>query len=216
MNEDIIIFNTPEGRQDYLYFATGADRVYSLPSGSTVVWNSINMGEPRFADEAMLEYYGIYDYIFYGWDDVITVLIDQIGMWVLRYGPNAAGQAGTIPFIDGYISGSFSFIPEHKSWLLSNNRGLIQTFSFKYWLYDESVTLFNDVDAAVKATYATEPLNKIRWEHKEFMPYGGVIFNTALPIVQAFSPAMTDYTVFKFFELNGFLWYGDDSEDSLI
>lgn len=210
MNEDIIVFNTPAGRQDYLYFGTGADRVYSLPSGSTVVWNSISMGEPRFTDDAMFDDYGIYEYIFYG-EDMFTVVAGQIGMWVREYGPNAAGQPGTIPFINGYVRSSFDYVPAHQQWLLDNHRKLVEVYAFKMWLYQTSTTLYDDVDTAVKATYVTEPLNKIRWEHKEFMPYGGVIFNIALPFLTD-----TDFELFQQFDFLMQLNYNDENEDNLI
>lgn len=208
MSDHLVLFNRPDGKQDYIFIANGMSPIYSLPPGSVVLWNTITMGPPRFTDDAAFINDGVYEYIYMS--DALSILMDQIGMWVIEYGPNSRGQPGTVPFINGYVRNSFNYVPAHKQWMVDNYRGVVEVWAFKFWLYQTSVTIFNDVDAAVKATYATEPLNKVRWEQKEYMSYSGVIFDIASAFI-----TVNDYEIFKM--TSGQLWafFNDQNEDDL-
>ena len=57
-----------------------------------------------------------------------------------------------------------------------HHRKTVSLYALKGWLYQMPGSIYADVNSAIEATYATTPLNKIRWEKKEFVPFGGVIF----------------------------------------
>lgn len=190
---DLVLYNTAEGRQECYVYSQFTNGFFSPPVGSKVVWNTKTMGRVRFFDSAAFLADGTLIYEFY--DDQHTVISGQVGMWVKKFGPNAAGIPGAVPYIDGYVTDSFNYIPSHWQWLLDNWRQTVPVYQFKYMLYSMGGTVYDDVDTLIKATYATEPLNKVRWEQRELMPFGGVIYNLALPFL-----TQTDYEKFKMFE----------------
>lgn len=207
---DLVLYNTAEGRQECYVYSQAANGFFSPPPGAKVVWNTKTMGRVRFFDSAAFLADGTLIYEFY--DDQHVVISGQVGIWVKRFGPNAAGIPGTVPYIDGYVTDSFDYIPAHKQWLLDHHRKTVSVYQFKMWLWQiQGVTIFNDIDAAIKDTYATEPLNKVRWEQRELMPYGGVIFNLALPFLNPIS----DFELFTLFESDLDAFYNEQNENDL-
>ena len=72
-------------------------RLYRLPTGAQVIWNTITDGPIRFNDEAQLKNNGLYVYEYY--DDQIEVITGQVGMWVKNMAKNVSkGQSGTVPY----------------------------------------------------------------------------------------------------------------------
>ena len=86
MEGHIILYNTPEGKQDSLVLPINFNPSYRLPTGAQVIWNTITDGPIRFNDEAQLKNNGLYVYEYY--DDQIEVITGQVGMWVKKYGKN--------------------------------------------------------------------------------------------------------------------------------
>lgn len=205
MANNIILYNTAEGKQE----AVGFNIHFSVPSGASIIWNTVTHGPIRFVDEGLLENDGIYQYDTPS--DGNSIISGQVGMWVKRHGTNASGQLGTIPYISGYVADSFDYIPSHWQWLLDHHRKTVSLYALKGWLYQMPGSIYADVNSAIEATYATTPLNKIRWEQKEFVPFGGVIFNIVMQYINE-----TNFEVFMRFDSWLDLDYNDGSEDDLI
>lgn len=210
MEGHIILYNTPDGKQNSLVLPINFNPSYRLPTGAQVIWNTITDGPIRFNDEAQLKNNGLYVYEYY--DDQIEVITGQVGMWVKKYGKNAQGQSGTVPYIAGYDTDGanpWNYIPAHWNWLLANYRNPIQIYGFKGWLMGMGGTAYDDALAAVEATYATEPLNKVRWEEKELIPFGGEIYN----IVSPFFIVQDNYEIFTYWNYWHEIFFNDENYD---
>lgn len=207
MTDNIILYNTADGKQEAVGFSVN----YTVPPGASVIWNTVTHGPFRFIDDALLENHGIYQYDIY--EDGNFLIAWQVGMWVKKFGPNAIGQPGTIPYLDGYKEGGanpFNYIPSHWQWLLDHHRKTVSLYALKGWLYQMPGSIYTDVNSAIEATYATTPLNKIRWEQKEFVPFGGVIFNIVMQYINE-----TNFEVFMRFDSWLDRDYNDGNEDGL-
>lgn len=204
---NIILYNTSDGKQEAASFIVN----YTVPPGASIIWNTVTHGPIRFVDEALLENDGIYQYETPS--DGNSVIASQVGMWVKKFGTNAVGQLGTIPYLDGYKEGGadpFDYIPSHWQWLLDHHRKTVSLYALKGWLYQMPGSIYADVNSAIEATYATTPLNKIRWEQKEFVPFGGVIFNIVMQHINE-----TNFEVFMRFDSWLDRDYNDGNEDDL-
>lgn len=206
--DHLLLINRADGLQQAIPISATTTS-YSLLPGTQIIWNTVTDGPFRFnvSPDA-----GVYEYEIFS--DGNQVIMDYVGIWVKRYGTNSIGQDGTIPYIDGYVHDFDVYIPAHWQWLLDHYRKVVPTYALKGWLFQEPGTAFADANAAVEATYAANPLNKIRWEEREFVPFGGVIFNIVLPYLKL-NPVNTDFEIFNRF--NEWLErdYNDDNEDNL-
>jgi hypothetical protein len=206
--DHILLFNRPDGLQQAMPISV-TNTSYSLLPGTQIIWNTVTDGPFRF--NVSVEP-GTYQYETY--DDGNYIISSQVGMWVKRYGTDHRGNPGAVPYIDGYITDSFSYIPEHWQWLLDHYRKTVPVYALKCWLFQEPGTAYADANAAVEASFAANPLNKIRWEEREFVPFGGIIFNIILPFIRA-NPLNTDFEIFNRFEEWLERDYDDNSEDNL-
>ena len=87
-------------------------------------------------------------------------LLANIGRFTRETSPSLYLQSG------GYITG-------HLAAVESSYKKIIETWQLKYEL--NARALLDDCDTAISATYVSDPLNKIRWEQKKLIDYGGVI-----------------------------------------
>lgn len=205
--DHVLLFNRADGLQQAMPISATTTS-YSLLPGTKILWNTVMDGPIRWG--SVLEP-GVYTYP----DEYDQFIVyDQVGMWVKRYGPNAIGQDGTVPFIDSYIPGTSDYIPEHWQWLLDHYRKAVPVYALKFWLSQEPGTAYADANAAIEATYASNPLNKIRWEEREFVPFGGVIFNLVLPFL-TLNTYNDNYEIFHRFREWLERDYNDSNEDDL-
>ncbi len=204
MANNIILYNTADGKQEAVGFSVS----YTVPPGASIVWNTVTHGPIRFVEEALLENDGIYQYETPS--DGNSIISWQVGMWVKRHGTDARGNPVAVPYIGGYITDSFNYIPSHWQWLLDHHRKTVSLYALKGWLYQMPGSIYADVNSAIEATYATTPLNKIRWEQKEFVPFGGVIFNIVMQHINE-----TNFEVFMRFDSWLDRDYNDGNEDDL-
>lgn len=74
-------------------------------------------------------------------------------------------------------------------------------------------TEYATINSTIEATYATTPLNKVRWEEKEFMTWGGVIHD----FIQA-GIGLTDFQMYELYIDSGYIMvnYNDINENDLI
>lgn len=208
--DHVILFNSPSGRQ-LVYETDVGSTSYSIPAGSNILWNTLTHGPIRF--KVFVEPGG--DFFYAHEEDANNTIVSQVGIWVKEYGPNAGGIPGTIPYLASYSNEEFTFIPTHWQWMLDNYRKAITLFSVKAWMIDLPGTIYADVTAAIEATYAASPLNKVRWEEREFVPFGGTIFNIIKPFLDSV-PTYSNYIIFKAFDSEvGELYYTDSDEDNL-
>lgn len=206
--EHILLFNRPDGLQQAMPISATTTS-YSLLPGTQIIWNTVTDGPFRFNASTVPG-----EYLYESYDDGNNIISSQVGMWVKRYGTDQRDNQGAVPYVDGYVTDSFDYIPAHWQWLLDHYRRVVPVYALKCWLSQEPGTTYADANAAVEATYTANPLNKIRWEEREFVPFGGVIFNIVLPYLKL-NPINTDFEIFNRF--NEWLErdYNDDNEDGL-
>lgn len=212
--DHVLLFNRADGLQQAMPISATTTS-YSLLPGTQIIWNTVTDGMPRFIDIASLLNDDIY--IYDTPDDGISILQSYVGTWVKYYGRDAHGRPGTVPFLEmyDYITPGIHYTPAHWQWLLDHYRKVVPTYALKGWLFQEPGTAFADANAAVEATYAANPLNKIRWEEREFVPFGGVIFNIVLPFLKLNSIINTDFEIFNRFDEWLERDYNDGNEDDL-
>ena len=87
-------------------------------------------------------------------------LIANIGRFTRQTSPSLHLLSG------GYIAG-------HLAAVESTYKKTIETWKLKFELNARG--LLSTCDSSITATYATDPLNKIRWEQKKYIDYNGAI-----------------------------------------
>lgn len=70
-------------------------------------------------------------------------------------------------------------------------------------------TEYATINSTIEATYATTPLNKVRWEEKELIPFGGEIYN----IVSPFFIVQDNYEIFTYWNYWHEIFFNDENYD---
>ena len=99
------------------------------------------------------------------------------GTFLKAYGGNNNG----IPYIDNFTQDGFvdDWLEGHKQWMLANYRLAIPVWAMKGYLYqipDGGSNKLVTMNTIIEATYAATPLNKVRWEQREFMHWGDPLY----------------------------------------
>ena len=137
-----------------IYNKTSGEQVYSILDdntgsynmyGGTLVWDEPVDGDA--INESATP-----------WTD--QQLIANIGRFTRQTSPSLHLLSG------GYIAG-------HLAAVESTYKKTIETWQLKFELHARA--LLSTCDSAITATYATDPLNKIRWEQKKYIDYNGAI-----------------------------------------
>ena len=131
-----------------------------------VLWDERSMGEVRAWDAINEVFYTI------PWYDLANE-----GTYLKAHG----GVNNGIPYIDDFTQNGYvdDWLNGHKLWMLEYHRQSIPVWAVKGYLYqipDGGSNKLATMNTIIEATYATEPLNKVRWEEREFMHWGDPIY----------------------------------------
>lgn len=185
----VVIVNSPVDEDGiFKQYVNFIDKLsYHGIKNGTVLWDTRSMGDVRGWDTINEVFYTI------PWYDLQAFE----GTFLKAYGGNNNG----IPYIDNFTQDGFvdDWLEGHKQWMLANYRLPLEVWMMKAYLHgipDGGGTLLETINAEIEATYATEPLNKVRWEEREFMHWGDPLYLIIFPYV--------DLTHFDF--RNDFEW----------
>ena len=123
-----------------------------------VLWDERIHGEVRAYDAESDTFY--YDNTYSDWQ-----------RWEGRIVKKHGGINNSIPYLDPLDD----FIPNHETWVLNNYRKVIPVWELKATLHSNNE--LTAVNTAIEATYLATPLNKVRWEEREMIPFGGILYD---------------------------------------
>lgn len=164
-----VIVNTPADEDGLFrqYVKIIGEYGYHGVKDGIVLWDERSMGEVRAWSADTQEFYTI------PWYDVPV----NEGIYQKAYG----GSNNSIPYIDdtsqnGYVD---DWLNGHKLWMLEYYRLSIPVWAMKGYLYqipDGGSNKLVTMNTIIESTYATTPLNKVRWEEREFMNWGDPLY----------------------------------------
>jgi len=186
-----VVINRASGQQQV--FMTSITGYYQVFPGDKVLWDERLHGNIYALDIALNELYEIiYSQEMYDYEGRMFKL-----------------------FLNGrpYLHWEWDFIPAHAAWLYANWKKTIEVWKMKVYLSIVYPTEYATINSTIEATYATTPLNKVRWEEKEFMTWGGVIHD----FIQA-GIGLTDFQMYELYIDSGYIMvnYNDINENDLI
>jgi hypothetical protein len=174
---------------------TSTTGYYQVHAGDIVLWDERLNGRVYAWDTAFEETYEI---------EYSQEMYDYTGRIFKLY------ENGTRP----YLHWEFDFLPAYAAWLYANFKGAIEVWKMKFYLHQLYPTEYAAIIATIEATYATTPLNKIRWEQKELMTFGGILHN----IIQD-ELGFTDFEMYELYKIDSVLGitlnYDDISENDV-
>lgn len=131
-----------------------------------VLWDERSMGGVRFFNPITSEFH--------------IVPSEFIASGEGTYYKAHGGINNGIPYIaENMVNDAPEWLDGHKLWMLENHRSRVDIWSVKAFLYeipDGGSNKLATMNTIIEATYATTPINKVRWEEREFMSWGDPIY----------------------------------------